>query len=120
MKMQEESKRQLKLAVKAAAESVEDAACGYYDGEKCEDEYSALEKYFEDVLDVEIISDMRGNYRGAIITLGLGGPSIYLNTREGWVKGYWGSDYAEYHVQSWAVAAVDEYFSEQWDISRGY
>lgn len=115
MKMQEESKRQLKLAVKAAAESVEDAARGYYDGEQCENGYSALEKYFEDVLDVEIISDMRRGYRGARIALALGGPAIYLDTREGWVKGYWGSDFAEYHVQSWANDAVDEYFKELWD-----
>lgn len=131
MKMQDEFSKQFAEQVKGYAETIEDVVSGaewFYD-QYCDDDtdadeyadsYARLSKYFEDVLDVEIISDLRGEYRGAKIWLALGGPGICLDTREGWVKGYWGSDYAEYHVQSWAVAAVDEYFSEQWDISRGY
>ena len=119
-KAKEDWQRQFEASVKACAESVEDAARGIYDGEECEDGYDAINNYFEDALDVEIICDLQGRYRGAIIALGLGGPNIYLDTREGWVKGYWAGAYTEYHVQSFAVEAVDDYFKELWEMSRGY
>ena len=72
------------------------------------------------MLDVEIISDLRGDYRGAIIALGLGGPNVYLNTRKGCITGYGWSDRAEWHVNSAAVDAVDEYFKELWEMTRRY
>lgn len=78
-----------------------------------------LSDYFEDVLDVEIICNLRGDYRGARVALTLGGPNIYFNTRKGCVECYWFSDYAEWHVRSFATDAVDEYFKELWEMSRG-
>ena len=111
MKVQEEFKRQFAAQVKACAETIEQVASS-------ESEFDDIAEYFEDALDVEIICDLQGNYRGAIITLVLGGPNIYLDTREGWIEGYWGGDRAEYHVQSWAVDAVDEYFSELWEMTH--
>ncbi|MBQ3452004.1 MAG: hypothetical protein IJL14_00940 [Selenomonadaceae bacterium] len=111
------SAEELQELVKVYAESVEDAARGIYDGEECED---ALNQFLEDVLDVEISCDLQGRYRGARIALGLGGPSFYLNTRTSCIEGYWWSARAEYHVKSFAVEAVDDYFKEIWEVSRGY
>lgn len=100
------AKEQLKIEVIACAESIEEAARG---------DYECVAEYFDDTLDVEFFIGRNGEYRGARITLALGGPGIFFDTREGWVKGYWGSDYAEYYVKSFAVDSVDEYFAEMWN-----
>lgn len=125
------SKEQLEREVKHYAETLEELVsgdCEWFYNDYCDtdeereeyaDSYARLSKYFEYVLDVEIICDLRGEYRGAKIWLVLGGPGICLDTREGWVKGYWWGDRAEWHVQRQTVAAVDEYFSEIWEMSRG-
>ena len=113
MKMQDEFSKQFAEQVKGCAATIEQVASG-------ESELGDVAEYFEDVLDVEIISDLRGEYRGAKIWLTLGGPNICLDTRESCVKGYWWSDRAECHVQKFAVDAVDEYYSELWEMTRGY
>ena len=121
-KMAETTREQLRNDVRQLALTLEDVASDdYYDGEdaKLRDEYgSDIAAYFSDVLDVEFICGYDGCYRGVRIALALGGPGIFFDTREGWVKGYWGSDFAEYPVQRGAVAAIDEYFSEQWELVR--
>ena len=114
------SKEQLQETVKAYVESLEKAARNEFAYDEDADEYStALDAWFAYVLDVDFILGARKEYRGVIITLGCGGPNIYFDTREGYVKGYWGGDFAEYHVQSWAVAAVDEYWEEQAEMLFG-
>ena len=105
------TQEQLKVEVKACAESIEEAARNDYDG---------IAEYFEDTLDVEIIVGWQGDYRGARIALALGGPTVYFNTRTGDVQGYWGSSYAEYHVRSWATEAVDNFFEEAWDAQHNF
>lgn len=93
----------LKFNVKAWAESLEDAV-----------REGGLDEYFEDVCDVEVKLTLNGKWRGAKITLTLGGPNIFFDTRDGWVKGYWGADFAECHIQSFATDAIDDFFAELW------
>ena len=126
------SAERLQADVKSYAETLEQIVrgdCKWFYNQYCNsnddrDEYAdccaRLSKYFEDVLDAEIICDLRGDYRGARIALALGGSSIYLNTRKSCIEGYWWGDRAEWHVNSFAADAVDEYFQELWEISRGY
>lgn len=110
MKTQEQFQRDFALQVKGVAESIEEAACEDYDG---------LAEYFDDCLDVDFIVSGRLEYRGAKILLACGGPNIYLDTREGCVKGYWGAGcYAESYLHRGAVDAVDEYFEEQFNCLR--
>lgn len=115
----------LQQDVKSYAETIEELVsgnCEWFYNDYCDDDdrdeysgsYARLRKYFEDVMDVEIICDLRGDYRGARIALAIGGPSIYLNTRTGCIEGYWWSARAEWHVRSFAVDAVDAYFKELW------
>ena len=121
------SSEQLKADVKSYAETLECVVSGaeWFYEEYCDDDrdeyvdsYARLSKYFEGVLDVEIICDLRGDYRGARIALAIGGPNIYFDTRDSWVKGYWGSDSAKYRIKSFAADAVDEYFSEIWKMTH--
>ena len=52
--------------------------------------------YIEDMLDINYVVGCDGEYLGAQITVGFGGPNIYIHTRSCTVKGYWGSDQAQW------------------------
>jgi len=52
--------------------------------------------YIEDMLDINYVVARDGEYLGAQITVGFGGPNIYIHTRSCTVKGYWGSDQAQW------------------------
>lgn len=84
------------------------------------DTYARLNKYFEDVLDIEYRVDASGEYKGVIIAITLGGPNIYLDTCEGELRGYWGCGKATVDVFSEEIAPIDDYFSEQWSCVRGW
>lgn len=84
------------------------------DGEDYEDVYARLNKYFEDALDVEFIIGYDGKYRGTRVAITLGGPNIYLDTRDGIVKGYWGGDKAQADLYSRTATEIDAYWEEQW------
>lgn len=79
---------------------------------------SNLYEYFDDCLDVEYTIDSRGDYLGACIWVGLGGPNIWIDTRDRAVKLAWGSDRAEWSIYSDTAEAIDEIFEEQFKCLR--
>ena len=79
---------------------------------------SNLYEYFDDYLDVEYTIDSQGNYIGACIWIGLGGPSIWIDTRDRAVKLAWGSERAEWGIYSDTAEAIDEIFEEQFKCLR--
>ena len=83
-------------------------------GEDCD-----LYSYFSDVLDIEYTISSRGDYLGARIAVALGGPNIYIDTREGYVKGYWGTDRAERWIPSEICEEIDGIMEEYYDMVRG-
>lgn len=78
-----------------------------------------LYSYFNDVLDIEYTISGRGDYLGARIAVALGGPNIYIDTREGYVKGYWGTDRAERWIPSEICEEIDGIMEEYYDMVRG-
>lgn len=56
-------------------------------------EFSAFD-YLSDALDIEYIVNRKGEYLGARILMGFGGPNIWINTRTKTVEGYWWGDSA--------------------------
>ena len=52
--------------------------------------------YIEDILDINYVVGRDRQYLGAQITVAWGGPNIYIHTRSCTVKGYWGSDQAQW------------------------
>lgn len=56
------------------------------------------DELLDDVLDAEVVTDLRGDYRGARVALTLGGPAIWLDTRRGTLMGSWGTESAEWGV----------------------
>ena len=83
-------------------------------GEACD-----LYTYFSDALDIEYTISSRGDYLGARIAVALGGPNIYIDTREGYVKGYWGTDRAEAWIPSEISEEIDGFMEEYYDMVRG-
>ena len=68
-------------------------------GEACD-----LYTYFSDALDIEYTISSRGDY---------------IDTREGYVKGYWGTDRAEAWIPSEISEEIDGIMEEYYDMVRG-
>ena len=47
--------------------------------------------YFDDYLDVNYTVDREKQYKSALIMIGWGGPNVYIDTDDSYVKGYWGT-----------------------------
>lgn len=75
--------------------------------------------YFADVLDVEYTIDSRFEYVGAKIYVTLGGPNVWIDTREGYVKGAWGCDREESWLPSEICDEIDDIFREYYESARG-
>ena len=78
-----------------------------------------LYSYFNDMLDIEYTISSRGDYLGARIAVALGGPNIYIDTREGYVKGYWGTDRAARWIPSEICEEINDIMEEYYDMVRG-
>ena len=73
---------------------------------------SNLYEYFEDCLDVEYTIDSRGDYLGVCVWICVGGPGIWIDTRDRAVKLAWGSERAEWGINSDTAEAIDAIFEE--------
>ena len=83
------------------------------EGEACD-----LWGYFGDVLDVEYTISARGVFLGARVAVTLGGPNVYVDTRNGEVNGYWGSDSATAFLPYDVRDAINDIFAELYDSMR--
>ena len=68
----------------------------WYEEDQPEDFQPHAWDYIEDMLDINYVVSGDCEYLGAQITVGWGGPNIYIHTRSCTVKGYWGSDQAQW------------------------
>lgn len=58
-----------------------------------ESRYQNLFDYIADNLGIKIITGIDGgDYYGAEICVAWGGPNIYIETRDSYVRGYWGDE----------------------------
>ena len=77
-----------------------------------------LYSYFADALDIEYTIDNNLNFLGARIAVTLGGPNIYVNTRTGYVEGYWGTDKAEAWISSEVCDEINNVFEDCYNSMR--
>lgn len=77
-----------------------------------------LYSYFADALDIEYTISGNMDFLGARIAVTLGGPNIYINTRTGYVEGYWGTDKAEAWIPSEVCEEINAIFEEQYNAAR--
>ncbi len=85
---------------------------------------SDLYEYFSDALDEEYIVGSDGELRGVIVWVGLGGPSICVDTYQQEVRLTWGSDRATWSLWSDVTGAIDKIFEDRFrclmDFKRGW
>lgn len=74
--------------------------------------------YMADVLDYEITIDSRLEYKSAKIWVALGGPNVWIDTAEKAVKSAWGTDRAEYPVDSDTCEEIDEYMQDLYTCQK--
>ena len=79
-----------------------------------------LYSYFSDVLDIEYTIDSAGEYIGARIYVTLGGPNVWIDSREGYVRGAWGCDRAESWIPCEINDEINEIFKEYYSCVRGF
>lgn len=77
-----------------------------------------LYSYFDDVLDIEYTISARGDFLGCRIAVALGGPNIYIDTRAGEIRGYWGTDRAEVWLPSEICNEIDAIFEEYYNCIK--
>lgn len=133
------SQEQLQEEVRNIALTLEAVAQGRYNFYTCEiadddtdideaecndDNYESdfdggFARYFEDALDIEYHVDSQLRYKGAIITVAINGPAIYVDTYAGEVRGYWWGDKATANIWRTTANAIDDMFEEYFDSLCG-
>lgn len=71
-----------------------------------------LWEYFDDVLDIEYRCGNKKEYRSVRLMVACGGPNIFIDTGKKAVQLYWGTDYAEYPIDSNVCDEIDSIFEE--------
>lgn len=79
------------------------------------DQYESMYDWLEGALDIEYTCGSRKNYLGATIAVTLGGPNIYVDTRYGVVRGYWGNESYERSLGDSASRELDSICEEYFD-----
>ena len=75
-------------------------------------------EWSEDILDIEYIIGGNMSYRGVELAVTLGGPNVYVNTRDGVIKGFWGSDRETVYITKDVINAIDNVFEDTFHAMR--
>lgn len=76
-------------------------------------DYENFYDYVSDALDIEYRTDARGGYRGTLLTLAVGGPTVTLDTATGELRAMWGLDDTSVWIDTDEIDAVCEEFYEE-------
>ena len=91
------------------AKQLNDLAAGNVDEkDECQDFYD----YFDEVYDIEYRIDGKGEYKSVQLMIAYGGPNIYVDTNDNYVKLYWGSNYAKAPISYTVSDEIDNIFEE--------
>jgi hypothetical protein len=98
MTMTDNTKEQLKAQVLDIIQEIESGEFEDMDGEINDSPVDYLDGHRE-ALDIEYMVSENGHLNGAIITVAIGGPTIWIDTKHNKVVGCWGTDKIEmsYH-----------------------
>jgi hypothetical protein len=80
---------------------------------------ATVKDYFADALDVEYRINQRGELTGAQITIGMGGPNVWVTTdRGGEVFGKWGNSECMAGLDGDTRADIVDWADEQYEVVR--
>lgn len=85
--------------------------CGHIDGVE-EFEELTIYDYFSDFLDIDYTVNRYKEYQSASICIGWGGPNIYIDTADAYVKLYWGNTREQYPIYYSTRDVIDEWAEE--------
>lgn len=81
-----------------------------------------IEGLISEVLDIEFMRSVNGEFRGFELTLCLSGPNVYLsyhvNQSEAFIKGFWDGDLVEIHLGVVESDILWDYVEELADCMR--
>ena len=103
--------------VQRIAQELQDIYDGKVESETEDGEMMTLIEYFDDFLDVNYTVNYRREYKSASICIGYGGPNIYIDTDDAYVKLYWGATRAEAPFSYTVRDAIDDIFAEYYEIA---
>ena len=69
------------------------------------------EEHYE-AYSIRYIIDGSGGYLGARVMIAGGGPNVWVDTFEGKIQGFWGSDKCSYPIYDYEY--IDEYWEEMY------
>ena len=78
----------------------------------CDDDPEKLYEYLDECLDVEFRCNSAKEYKSAKLYVTLGGPNVWVDTRNGEVAGAWGCDRESAWLASEVCEEIDEIFRE--------
>ena len=78
----------------------------------------SAEDIVADALDIVVHSTIEGEYRGADVYITLGGPTIWIDTAAGMLRGEWWGDSAAVELPRGIVDAIDDVIQEVWGCRR--
>lgn len=77
-----------------------------------------LISYLADILDVEYIVSSSKDFVSARVYLALASPTIYIDTEDAVIKGFYGSDRVEVALPFDLVDEINDIFSTIWEDMR--
>ena len=98
---------------KAIAEELQ----SIYNGEIQSDdgETITLYDYFSDALDFEYTIDSRKEYRSVKVWITLGGPNVWIDTEDSYIRLAWGNSREEYPISYYIRDEIDSIFEEYYN-----
>ena len=78
-------------------------------------ERGELMEYFDDVLDIKFIVTPPRQLYGVELAVTLGGPNVYVDTRERAVLGYWGGEQERYPLHDDVCYEIEQQFAMLYD-----
>ena len=81
-------------------------------------EQMTLYDYFNDALDYEYTIASTGDFFGVRVYVTLGGPNVWIDTRNGVIAGSWGTDRAETWLPSEIANEINDIFREYYEMTH--
>lgn len=88
-----------------------------YNGEVLNDdgETMTLYDYFTDVLDFEYTINSRKEYQSVSVWICLGGPNVWIDTSDSYVRLAWGASREEYPLRYFVRDEIDSIFEDYYN-----
>lgn len=78
-------------------------------------EQLSIYDYLDDILDIDFTVNRYKEYQSCSICIGWGGPDIYIDTDDAYIKLYWGSTREQYPIRYETRNDIDEWATDYYN-----